>query len=840
LREHYALTSNRGEDTLRHWQLDTKKPLSLHLAADARLTQTDYTDDQSWLLRLGAPDEAALMLTTAYGGRANAVSLVPMWTTEGRTVYQPPDYHTPPVVTGFAPGFTRAEGAVLPDLTFQAVVWAADSHSLTGAFKLTNSADTPQTIRLDLYGHILWRNRELQVAVMTLASDENALYLGHLGNIDPVVLVKGGKVGVGTDGHIRPQVGRNLTVEPGGSVTLRWAHVALPEQHNSLRRARYWLEQDLSAALAQVNEATAALPQIETGDTALDATLAFGVQHAVSAFLRPTDHLPHPSFVAAREYTNGYSAKGDGSDMIRAWSGQQPTAAYLLASALAGTEPAFAEGVIRNYINIMAEDGFIDWAPGLGGQRHGQLALPVLARLAWRVYEAGTGNYDFIAEIYPALTRFFNRWFAADVDRDGEGIPEWATVAQTGYAGWPLFSDGGVDITTVEGPDMVAYLLSEATHLRHMAELLGEDPSALTPRIDELRTALSELWQDGAFVYRDRDTHITPARVTVLDSARADEIQFPALSLEVPARLVVEAVGGASNKPALNVTLIGLDADGNAVTETLDTDAFTWGYRRGSATSRTVFTQIDKIKPGGLSRVFRLNAYTTDLAANDANTVLPLITDALNEEQVTALVTRIQNTLLRPNGLALYPPPTVPGADPSGVWVYWNALLCEGLFAHGHAELAVDVLRRLLRVQTATLRESGVFTVFYDEDDMRGMGTRLDLNGLPPLHLLMTAIGITIQADGMVNVLPDFPWGEPITITQYGIRVERDTTQTTVTTSDGTRTVVPAGTGQTVAPSIPVTRPAPLDLPAKPELTPAEPPPMPIKIEVEIDNPDAS
>lgn len=824
---------------MRRWQLDNKKPLSLHLAADARLTQTDYTDDQSWLLRLGANDEAALLLTTAYGGRADAVSLVPMWTFAGRTIYEPPDYHTPPVVTGFAPGFARVEGAVLPDLTFEALTWVADSHSLTGAFTLHNTGDAPVTVRLDLYGHVVWRKRELQVAVMTLTTDENALYFGKLGNIDPLVLVDGGKVGVGADGHIRPQIGRELTVAPGEPATLRWAHAALPEQANSLRRARYWLAQDLAAAVAHIDTLSATVPQVETGDTALDATLAFAYQHALSAFLRPTDHLPHPSFVAAREFTNGYSAAGDGADTVRAWSGQQPTTAYLLAAALAGTEPAFAEGVIRNYITVMEDDGFIDWAPGMGGQRRGLLALPVLARLAWHVYQ-GTGNRAFIADVYPALTRFFNRWFARAADFDGEGVPEWDTIAQTGYAGWPLFAEGGTDITTVEGPDMVAYLLSEAAHLRRMAELLGEDTTRLEPRVAELTASLNELWRDGAFVYRDRDTHITPSRVTILDNARADEVQFPALALASPARLVVEAVGGASNKPALSVKLTGLDEDGITVTETLAAEAFTWGYRRGSATSRTVFSQIDKVEPQGLSRVFRLNAHTANLATTDANTLLPLITDAITAEQAAALVAGLRDNLLRPNGLALYPPPETPGTSASGVWVYWNALLCEGLFAHGHADLATDILRRLLRVQTATLRESGVFTVFYDEDDMRGMGTRLDLNGIPPLHTLMTAFGLTIQADGTVRVAAAFPWGEPVTVTQYGVRVQRDTTQTTVTAPDGTQTTVPAGTEQVVSPLATAERPAVLALPAKPDIVPAEPPAIPVKIEVEVDDADES
>src|SRR5450432_3570564 len=51
------------------WQLTSNSPLALQLAADARLSQTDYFDDQVWELALGSPGNPALALQTSYGGR---------------------------------------------------------------------------------------------------------------------------------------------------------------------------------------------------------------------------------------------------------------------------------------------------------------------------------------------------------------------------------------------------------------------------------------------------------------------------------------------------------------------------------------------------------------------------------------------------------------------------------------------------------------------------------------------------------------------------------------------------------------------------------------------------
>ncbi len=60
-----------------NWNLAAGDPLSLTLAADARLTTTDYTNDQIWELSLGGGEPAALALQTTYGLRAHWMRLFP-------------------------------------------------------------------------------------------------------------------------------------------------------------------------------------------------------------------------------------------------------------------------------------------------------------------------------------------------------------------------------------------------------------------------------------------------------------------------------------------------------------------------------------------------------------------------------------------------------------------------------------------------------------------------------------------------------------------------------------------------------------------------------------------
>ena len=106
-----------------------------------------------------------------------------------------------------------------------------------------------------------------------------------------------------------------------------------------------------------------------------------------------------------------------------------------------------------------------------GGQRQGLLCLPILARLAWGIFQF-TEDSQFIRDVLPGLHRFFARWLACDAD--GDGLPEWQHEIQTGYVYWSAF--GGVQpwgehthVATLETPDLLAYLLSEALSLKAMA-----------------------------------------------------------------------------------------------------------------------------------------------------------------------------------------------------------------------------------------------------------------------------------------------------------------------------------------------------------------------------------
>lgn len=64
-------------DPMRNWNLGPGDPLQLTIAADARLTPTDYTNDHIWELDLSGGDPSALALRTTFGLRARLMRLFP-------------------------------------------------------------------------------------------------------------------------------------------------------------------------------------------------------------------------------------------------------------------------------------------------------------------------------------------------------------------------------------------------------------------------------------------------------------------------------------------------------------------------------------------------------------------------------------------------------------------------------------------------------------------------------------------------------------------------------------------------------------------------------------------
>jgi hypothetical protein len=845
---------------LRRWQ-GSSQVGTFTLAADARLSRTNYADDQAWDLRLGKGDSPALALQTTYGMRAGLVSLVPIWTQtqDGHSIYQAQTYHQAPQMVHFAPNYVEIEAQLLPDVVLSAYYWALESRAVGGVYSLQNNSNAPLSLRFEIFGHVVLDGAEQSLGLISMRTGGNALYLGDIRTISPVVMVQDGSTRA--EAGLSPRVGRDLKLEPGEKATVRWVHTGLGDMRQSLNLARRWLATDWQPHLQQINDAALSLPTLQTGDKDQDFALDWSYNQIVQSIVRPAGNFPRHTYVSQRFSGVGFSPRADGSKHLRSWSGQDPFVLYSIAPVLATIAPEIAQGFIENYIAVQQQDGWIDLKPGAAGQRADLLCTPLLATISLKIYDV-TQDADWLKRVFPPMLRFFVRWLGKDLDADNDGFPEWQDERQQGYVTFPTFGTSfnwaqGADVRTVEGPDMAAYLLSEVYSLQQMATVLGEEAEQkqLQGYIDALQEELATLWDGTRYAYRDRDTDVTTSGMVLLEGGVGDQEHVLKQPFVVPNRVILRVIGGARHVPRVTAYVKGLDADGNAISATIEPDDFRWQYREGVATTQQVFSQVDSIHCEGLSRVYKIDAHTVDTTGLDVNALLPLWAltysdvDADKAASLIKLATDSEH-FYRNNGITMvsakdkdknnegrFDPANENGAG--GLWPFWSALVAEGLARNGAGDKAADVLKNMLKMQADVLEREGRFFSFYHADKATGLGERHHLSGIVPVSLLMQLVGIQVRSPGEVVYGAAFHWGRAITIRQHGVYVRRTRNSTKIKFPSGHTVELDANAAtQTLTDPQPLPKPTlvPLELPEIQQPAPSKPAtssPQRVIIEVE-------
>lgn len=769
---------------LRRLNIKADRPFDFHLAADARSGRTDYVDDQAWVVRLGAGDEAALAFQTEYGGRAGLVSLVPMWRFDSTVVYQHLGYAREPQISYFAANMIQIEAAPRPDLDLVARFWVMDSRAAGGEFNLFNHGTEHRSLQLDLFGHVVISGRNHKLNVLTMADYSLALHLGEIGNLNPVATLEGASVEVYGGRISSPKIGCLIELAPGESLRIPFVVAGLADMRDSYSVAMNWMSRPWAPYFGEIERNAAAIPKIRTGKPDWDLLIDYSAAQLIKSLMDPTDHLPYHSLVAYRCADRGFSRRGDGSDHVRAWSGQDPTYTYPALAALTSIDMELAKGLLRNYLAVQGEDGFIDRRPGLGGQRQGVLQIPILARLCLMLV-VESNDLAFAAEALPALHAFFSRWLAQDADADG--APEWASERQMGYVAFPTFGRGqawaqGADVRQLESPDLQAYLISEADALRQLAELLGANETAefANQALQLLEASLEEFWDGSRYAYRDRDSHLTSAGLDLVYRGAGDEVHEIKMELENPARIMVRVVGGVSQRPRITMSLEGRDQEGAELLVEASVDDFLWQNRQGVYTTKVPLSQVERIAIRGLSRVYKVYARTLDSSRLDINALLPLWTGRLAPERAAALVELAldESQFLQPNGLTMvsggdrnYDPSNARGGG--GIWIYWLTLVCEGMLAAGYRREATAIVKRLLGALARVLEREGRLAQFYHADEAKGFGEEHHLDGIVPLKLLGDVIGVRIVSQDKVWLGGEFTWEQPVAVEQHGVKVER-------------------------------------------------------------------
>jgi hypothetical protein len=799
-----SLTFHLGLRTIavmRQWSIPPEGPLSLRIAADARMCEPDYADDQIWELKLGGGEPAAVALETTYGLRARGMRIFPSFMMGSKIATDPAQFASPPIVRSLLPNYLRVDLAPFTDLQVSAEYWVPDSHTVAGRFILKNLSMESMPLRLRL--HAVLRPGENPQTMDAITIEGVHVLAGRTGNLAPVVFLGGAAE---AEEGIHPAITISDELRPGARKVVLWGHGGFESHQRSFVAARTAAVREWDAEIARLEMVNAGLVEVITGDEDWDIALSLAQKTALSGYVGPTPRLPHASFVLTRIPDRGYSERGDGKDYPLDWEGPTAAHAYVNLSQILPAAPELAKGVLRNFLHAQQADGTIDWKPGLGGQRSDCLSIPLLATLAWKTY-THTEDRAFLSEILPGLHEFLNAWFSIKQDRDEDGIPEWEHILQSAFEEWPTFVPWrawglGLEICKAETPDLASYLYRECHSLVRIAEEL-ERPDlvpALQERMQRIVEAVEGSWSEAtdSYHHRDRDFHGT-VQGKLLGRGRGAFKLEVGKTYDPPARVLVRAQGPEGESQKVKVTLRGKPAQGGRLrVQRLVHADFQWFWERGATTSPGAYATIKNVEIAGLSDDFEVEIWTADYSREDQTLLLPLWAGIPDSRRAKRLV---EETILDPLRFwRLHGIPSCSAQDPAysdgrregagAVWMLWNTMIGEALVDHGYLAEAVDLISRLMRAVLASLRKDKGFRESYDPDSEAAFGECGHLLGTAPVHLLLYVLGVRLISPRKVwlrNGNP-FPW--PVTLRWRGLDLRFEEDRCHVTFPNGQRQIV--------------------------------------------------
>ena len=775
---------------MREWSLKSGDPLSLIMACDVRLGPSDYLNDHIWELSLGAGDPPALVVQTTFGLRAKALRLFPRFKEGDETRTDPASFTQPPIIKQIFPNFIVISYAPFADIQASAEYWVPESHAIAGRLGITNQSGVTRRLQVD------WVGQLSPTAGQRMAPMEvEATYIlcGNTAELSPVIFLTGGpRPGSGS----YPSLSLIMELSPGASRQFTWIQAALAECEASLALARQVASRNWEAERTRIEMLNASHVDVYTGNPDWDVAFMLAQKQAMNLFVGPTEQLPHPSFVLTRQPDQGFSLCGDGSDYNHLWDGQPPSEADYLVSLILPYAPNLAQGLLQNYLAVQTTEGFIDWKPGLSGQRSRLMAPPLLANLAWRIYEF-TDDLSFLRNSFPGLLKFFQVWFTPRHDRDGDGVPEWDHPMQAGvedhpiYSGWHTWSQN-IDISTAESPSLCAFLYRECQILIRIANLLENKVAipALQALHDNLKEAIESVWDEEAACYfeRDRDTHYSTHGEWLAEHTGTGSILLRR-TFDHPIRLSIRIQTQATRRRLL-IFVHGAGASGNPRVERIGDDQFKWSPGQGQLTGKYVYSSLERIEIQGLEPEDQTTFHSVGFHYQEHSLLAPLWAGVPDQDRARKLV---ENTISNPQkfwhpfGLQACPqPPEAPDSVVcSSVNLLWNTLAARGLLSYGFRQEAAELVSRLMAAVIQNLKSEACFRRYYHADTGRGVGERNALSGLAPLGLFLEILGVRLISPNRVALTGNNPFPWPVTIKYRGMTILRQKEKTVVIFPDG-------------------------------------------------------
>ncbi len=302
---------------MHNWNLAAGDPLTLTLAADARLAATNYSDDQIWELSLGGGEPAALALQTTYGLRAHWLRLFPRFVRGDAARTDPASFHAPPRIISIYPNTLVVNFAPFDGLDVVVEYRVAESNRVTGRINVRTNA---YFHRISAWSGLAYSTNRPPGRDGRSAHRANHSLQGETSYLNLAVFMTGGPQ---PSGGPYPALSIDLELYPGNWRQFTWAAAATRSAESALdaarnATARVWEAEQARVEMLGVSQEI----QIETGNRDWDITFALAQKGAGELLMKNAPELPYPSFVLSRRPDHGFSLRGDGSDQTYLWNGQ--------------------------------------------------------------------------------------------------------------------------------------------------------------------------------------------------------------------------------------------------------------------------------------------------------------------------------------------------------------------------------------------------------------------------------------------------------------------------------------------------------------------------------------
>ena len=785
---------------MRLWSLPLSGPVALRLACDARFSDIDIADDHIWELQIESEEPPSLSLYTTYGLRARAMRIFPGFGLGEHFITDPAGFHAKPVVRTILPDYARLDFSPYNHIDVIAEYWIPGSHVVMGRFTISNLRVEPQDLHLRLYG--LLRPGDDPQALGESIFQGVSVLAGRTAGLHPVLFLSGGA-------RIEPAPYPNLGVHgrllPGEVGAWVWAQAAEGTTNHSFTKAREWTQCNWDKERARVELENSGIVEIESGEPDWDGAFWLTQIEILGNFVGPVKFQPGSILVKRRGVDDGFSPSEDGYGYSPQGSGYTAEDAFLAISQILPAAPSISKGLIENFLKTQDAEGKTEWLPNVSRKRSGLHSVPLLATLAWMVFQH-TEDVGWLRQIFTPLRRFVEAWFDLDHDRDQDGWPEWNHAAHSGFDDWPAFAlwhrwSQGLDISMVETVDLASYLYLEIQSLMNIAREIGRERAleGIEPRLAILKEAVGSTWSAQRNIYRQRDrdldTSFTGKRLGKGHGEYSFEVNC---SFDPPVRVLVRIHSSEKDSRKLKIFIHSRGRRGRSRVERITSRKLHWFGDTGVFTSENLNSSIERVEVQGLGKKIYSEIWLPDTTRVDQSLLLPLWAGIPDPAQADKLISKTltdPDQFWRPYGI-----PVCSAKDPSyaadnregagAVWMFWNLLLGEGLLSYGFHEQAAELVTRLMRNVVGTLKEDKAFRARYNPDQGGGVGGRGYIDGVAPLSLFLQTLGVRLISPRKVWIKPGNPYPWPVTLRWRGLVVQCEQEETRVTFPDGQEVVL--------------------------------------------------